>query len=156
MSIQRRAAVLIADDHPLVSHGLRELLRASYTVVGTVDPQSKRATFQFHVNPLVSWIWIGVLILIGGATLSLWPELSFKELGAWGYVRAGAGVATSIMLAIWLTASPTSAYAASERTKLTTSSEPLRREPPLGALGSVALGLGLGTVLAAAGRRRAR
>ena len=34
--MQRRAAVLIADDHPLVSHGLRELLRSSYTVVGTV------------------------------------------------------------------------------------------------------------------------
>ena len=34
--MQRRASVLIADDHPLVSHGLRELLRATYTVVGTV------------------------------------------------------------------------------------------------------------------------
>lgn len=32
----RRSAVLIADDHPLVSHGLRELLRANYAVVGTV------------------------------------------------------------------------------------------------------------------------
>lgn len=34
--MERRAAVLIADDHPLVSHGLRELLRPTYTVVGTV------------------------------------------------------------------------------------------------------------------------
>ena len=34
--MQRRASVLIADDHPLVSHGLRELLRPYYTVVGTV------------------------------------------------------------------------------------------------------------------------
>lgn len=34
--MQRRASVLIADDHPLVSHGLRELLKPSYTVVGTV------------------------------------------------------------------------------------------------------------------------
>jgi DNA-binding NarL/FixJ family response regulator len=34
--VQRRAAVLIADDHPLVSQGLRELLRSTYTVVGTV------------------------------------------------------------------------------------------------------------------------
>ena len=34
--MQRRASVLIADDHPLVSHGLRELLRSTYTVVGTV------------------------------------------------------------------------------------------------------------------------
>lgn len=34
--MQRRNSVLIADDHPLVSHGLKELLRATYTVVGTV------------------------------------------------------------------------------------------------------------------------
>jgi DNA-binding NarL/FixJ family response regulator len=34
--VQRRASVLIADDHPLVSHGLRELLRSTYAVVGTV------------------------------------------------------------------------------------------------------------------------
>jgi cytochrome c-type biogenesis protein CcmF len=127
-----------------------------YTVVGTVDPQSKRATFQFHLNPLVSWIWIGVLILIGGATLSLWPELSFKEIGAWGYVRAGAGVATSIMLAVWLTASPTSAYAASERPRPTVSTAPPERELPLGAFGALGAGLVLGTGLSMAGRRRTR
>ena len=34
--MQRRPSVLIADDHPLVSHGLRELLRSTHTVVGTV------------------------------------------------------------------------------------------------------------------------
>ena len=34
--MQRRNSVLIADDHPLVSHGLKELLRSTYTVVGTV------------------------------------------------------------------------------------------------------------------------
>jgi cytochrome c-type biogenesis protein CcmF len=133
--------------------GLREDV---YTVVGTVDPQSKRATFQFHLNPLVSWIWIGVLILIGGATLSLWPELSFKEIGAWGYVRAGAGVATSIMLAVWLTASPTSAYAASERPRPTVSTAPPERELPLGAFGALGAGLVLGTGLSMAGRRRTR
>lgn len=34
--MSRLPSVLIADDHPLVSQGLRELLRGSYTVVGTV------------------------------------------------------------------------------------------------------------------------
>lgn len=34
--MQPHPTVLIADDHPLVSHGLRELLRSMYTVVGTV------------------------------------------------------------------------------------------------------------------------
>ena len=35
-NMQRRASVLIADDHPLVSQGLKELLRAAYNIVGTV------------------------------------------------------------------------------------------------------------------------
>jgi len=134
---------------------LRGLRDDVYTVVGTVDPQSKRATFQFHLNALVSWIWIGVFILIGGASLSLWPEMSFRELGAWGYLRAGAGVATSVMLAVWLTASPTSAFAASSRPKLALAAD-TPREQPIGALGAIAAGLALGGVLSVSWRRRAR
>jgi DNA-binding NarL/FixJ family response regulator len=34
--VQRRASILIADDHALVSLGLRELLRGTFTVVGVV------------------------------------------------------------------------------------------------------------------------
>lgn len=37
MTIPRRAAVLIADDHPLVSQGLRALLRPNFVVVGVVN-----------------------------------------------------------------------------------------------------------------------
>ncbi len=84
-----------------------------YTVVGTINPQTKRATFQFHVNPLVTWIWLGLLVLIGGASISLWPELSFKEFGAWGYVRTAAGATAAVAFAVWVAMSPTTAYAAS-------------------------------------------
>jgi cytochrome c-type biogenesis protein CcmF len=82
-----------------------------YTVVGTVDPTSKRATLQLHVNPFVSWIWIGLLVLIAGTSVSLWPELSFRELGAWGYVRAAASAATGAMLALLIAMSPATAFA---------------------------------------------
>jgi len=51
-------------------------------VIGTIDPQSKRGTFRFHVNPLVMWIWLGGMGLVVGASLSLWPDLAFGELGA--------------------------------------------------------------------------
>jgi len=47
-----------------------------YMVVGTIDPASKRATLRFHVNPLGSWVWIGVFVLIGGASISMWPEVA--------------------------------------------------------------------------------
>jgi cytochrome c-type biogenesis protein CcmF len=77
-----------------------------YVVVGSIDVESKRATFRFHVNPLVAWIWIGVLVLIGGAAVSLWPDVSLKEVGAWSYVRASAGVASGVMFALILASSP--------------------------------------------------
>jgi cytochrome c-type biogenesis protein CcmF len=63
-------------------HSLREDL---YLVVGSVSPQNKQATFQFHVNPLVGFIWLGVLVLMAGATLSLWPELELGGARYWAY-----------------------------------------------------------------------
>jgi hypothetical protein len=93
------------------------------------------------------------LILIGGASISLWPELSFREVGAWGYLRASAGVATSTMLAIWLAVSPTSAYAAAPRPRAPVLAAADSRSLPIGALGAAALGLGLGAVVAFRRRR---
>jgi cytochrome c-type biogenesis protein CcmF len=31
------------------------------------------ATFRIIVSPLVTWIWIGALIVVGGALIALWP-----------------------------------------------------------------------------------
>ncbi len=44
-----------------------------YVIMSTVDPQSRRATFRVVVRPLVSWIWVGGLVLIFGTLISLWP-----------------------------------------------------------------------------------
>ncbi len=90
---------------------LQSMKQDLYTVIGMVDPQSKRGTFRFHVNPLVMWIWMGGLVLVFGAGISLWPDFALGELGAWAYVRAGAGVAAGTALSLWLAMSPTYAYA---------------------------------------------
>ncbi|MDF3067164.1 MAG: cytochrome biosis protein, partial [Polyangiaceae bacterium] len=99
-------------DGPTTEVSLLQSMRQDlYTVIGTVDPQSKRGTFRFHVNPLVMWIWCGGIVLILGACISLWPDVAFGELGAWSYVRASAGVAAGTAFSFWLAMSPSYAYA---------------------------------------------
>src|SRR5262249_54217101 len=91
-------------------HTLRDDL---YVVVGTVSPETKIATFQVHVNPLVSWIWTGVLILIFGAVVSMWPEVTVQESRGWAYLRLTGGVASTIIFGLALAVSPGRAYAQS-------------------------------------------
>jgi cytochrome c-type biogenesis protein CcmF len=127
-----------------------------YVVVGTVDATSKRATFQFHVNPLVSFIWFGVGILILGASISLFPELALREAGVLAYARAGFGVASSVIFALWLALSPSTAYAETGTTR--SASLVVDKPPPAAPLDPrwplpIALGLGAGLVAAGVLRR---
>jgi len=137
----------------------RSLHEDLYTVVGQIDPQSKRATFQFHVNPLVSWIWVGLLILIAGTTTSLFPELSLGEVGAWSYVRAAAGVATGTAFAVWMAMAPGTAYAherpvETARRPAATSIRSFRQLPTAGLGAAGFVGLALGSVVSFGRRRR--
>ncbi len=140
-------------------HSVRDDL---YVVVGSISPSTKRATFQMHVNPLVSWIWAGVLILLLGSSLSLWPEVSEKRLGAWSYVRTATAGAGGIMFAIWLAMGPSTAFAASH-TKVprpTAASVSPLASPSASQLAPWllpgALALAAGTLLGAARTRRRR
>lgn len=76
-----------------------------YLVLATADPKTKRATFTFHVNPFVGWIWIGLLILIMGCMVSLWPEVSTKKATTWTYVRASLGATAGILFTFILATS---------------------------------------------------
>jgi len=91
-----------------VLHSMREDL---YLVVGSVDQAAGRMTLQAHVNPLVSWIWVGVIILVFGAAISLWPEVSLSQVGVWGYARVAATTLAGTLLALLLAALPARAYA---------------------------------------------
>jgi cytochrome c-type biogenesis protein CcmF len=83
--------------------GLRNDL---YLIIGMINPQTKVASFQLHVNPLVSFIWLGALI-------SMWPEVGLEEAGAFGYVRVLASVGTSAMFAVLFAMAPGYAYGGS-------------------------------------------
>jgi cytochrome c-type biogenesis protein CcmF len=145
-------------DGPTTEVSLLQSMRQDlYTVIGTIDPQSKRGTFRFHVNPLVMWIWSGGIVLILGACVSLWPEVAFGELGAWSYVRAGAGVAAGAAFSLWIAMSPSYAYASvrppapAPPARVERAELPLSRSlPPLGA---TLFGLGVGAVFAARRKR---
>jgi cytochrome c-type biogenesis protein CcmF len=84
-----------------------------YVSLGNANPQTKLASFKFHVNTMVSFVWLGVFILILGALVAMWPELSFQEAGAFAYVRALGAAGTLVMLSIMLALAPSQAWAAS-------------------------------------------
>ena len=91
---------------------LRGLGSDLYTVLAVADPQTKRATFTFHVNPFVSWIWLGLLTLICGCSVSLWPELGIERASAWRYARAGLAGATGILFTVLFAQSLAQPFAA--------------------------------------------
>lgn len=83
-----------------------------YVTLGMrVNPETKTASLQFHVNPLVTFIWIGVGILIFGALISLWPDVQEDDSPVFGYIRLAASVVGSVMFAVLLAAAPVRAYA---------------------------------------------
>jgi cytochrome c-type biogenesis protein CcmF len=92
-------------------HSVRDDL---YLVVGTINPQTKTASLQIHLNPLVSWIWFGAVVLGIGAFFCMWPELAPEESRvsrAWAYARGAAAVASSIMVGFILALMPHPAFA---------------------------------------------
>jgi cytochrome c-type biogenesis protein CcmF len=98
-----------------------------YIVVGSINPSTKRATFRFHVNPLVSWIWIGILFMIFGAGVSLWPDVSWKRLGVWGSLRLATGAAGGIMFGILIATAP--ARASGRSIQLSSAAAPTQAAP---------------------------
>ncbi len=99
-------------ESPTTEVSMRRSLREDlYAVLGTVNPETKRATFKLHVNLFVSWIWLGLLILMGGTGISLWPEVALGGSRFWAFSKAGAVAATGIMFSLYLAMSPTLASA---------------------------------------------
>jgi cytochrome c-type biogenesis protein CcmF len=58
-----------------------------YAIVGLVDRRSEMASFQIHVNPLVSLVWLGLILASLGGLVAMWPEGLVRRAGAFGYVR---------------------------------------------------------------------
>ncbi len=83
-----------------------------YMIIGMVNPQTKLAAFQIHVNQLISFIWFGAIVLCLGACVAMWPDVSMEEAGAFGYVRAAASVTTAVIFGFLLAGGTSQAYGA--------------------------------------------
>ena len=84
-----------------------------YVVLAVANPTTKRATFTIHVNPFVSWIWIGLGILCAGCFVSLWPELSPRRSTSWSYVRAGLAASAGVISTFFFATSLSQPFARS-------------------------------------------
>jgi cytochrome c-type biogenesis protein CcmF len=89
-------------------HSLRDDL---YVVLGSLNPQTGVAAIQAHVNPLVSWIWFGAIILIFGSIVCMWPQLEAQESRGWAFARGAAGVAASFTIGVIIAMLPAPAWA---------------------------------------------
>ncbi len=82
-----------------------------YIAPGQVNPTTKVATLHFHVNPLTSWIWVGVLVLLFGAAVATWPEAALGEIGVGAYLRTAGATAASLAFGLILALTPARALA---------------------------------------------
>jgi cytochrome c-type biogenesis protein CcmF len=95
-------------------HSVRDDL---YLVVGSINPETKVASLQIHINPLVGWIWFGCIIVIFGSFVCMWPELEPQESRVWQVARGAGAVAASISVGVFLALLPVPAHAQQNATQ---------------------------------------
>jgi cytochrome c-type biogenesis protein CcmF len=86
--------VVAALDRRLADAPLEQNLRAAIAFTALLDQRPVEATFRVIDSPLVSWIWIGAIIGIGGGLLALWPAPDASRRRA--TARAAARVAQDL------------------------------------------------------------
>ncbi len=64
----------LASDQPSSEVAVRSTLaRDLYVVLGGLEENNRTLDFQIYDNPLVAWVWIGGLVLIGGTMICIFP-----------------------------------------------------------------------------------
>jgi cytochrome c-type biogenesis protein CcmF len=100
------------EDQPTTEVAIRRSFAEDiYLVMAGFELADQTASLEFHINPLVNWIWIGFGMLALGTLIALLPESAFSF--ATSSVPAGA-VTTSLLL-IALALSPTAVLAKQDK-----------------------------------------
>jgi cytochrome c-type biogenesis protein CcmF len=62
-------------EQPMTEVGLRPgVVEDVYVVLAGFDEGGATASFKVYINPLMSWMWIGGLVVILGVFVSAWPR----------------------------------------------------------------------------------
>ena len=64
-----------------------------YLVYEGLNQETGHPIIKAHLNPLVIWIWLGVLIMVGGTVLALVPNSAAIRVAAPAKVRTAAAEA---------------------------------------------------------------
>ena len=82
------------EEQPMTEVGLRPgLIEDVYVVLAGFEGGGATASFKVYVNPLMSWMWIGGVIIILGVLVSAWPRK--KPVAAEARVVAPKGAQTA-------------------------------------------------------------
>ena len=70
-------------EQPMTEVGLRpDLIEDVYVVLAGFDSMGATASFKVYVNPLMSWMWIGGLVIILGVLIATWPRAAYAAARA--------------------------------------------------------------------------
>jgi cytochrome c-type biogenesis protein CcmF len=99
------------EDQPTTEVAIRRSFSEDlYLVLAGYEMQDQVASLEFHINPLVNWIWAGFGILAIGTLIALLPEAVFN----FATTSVPAGAVTTSLLFLSLLITP-GAAAAQER-----------------------------------------
>jgi cytochrome c-type biogenesis protein CcmF len=51
-----------------------------YALLGLIDPETERVTVKVYVNPLIGWVWFGMLTLVAGTLIAAWPDAAEQRV----------------------------------------------------------------------------
>ena len=89
------------EDQPTTEVAIRRSFAEDvYLVMAGYEMQEQTASLEFHINPLVNWIWVGFGILAIGTLVALLPESAFSFATA--SVPAGTVTTSLVLLALLL------------------------------------------------------
>jgi len=71
----RRDVFRLREDQPMTIPSVLHLPHADvYTLLGSFEPATERATLKVYVNPLISFVWLGLLVIVAGTFVAAWPD----------------------------------------------------------------------------------